>query len=42
MFSFKTEQKESDISVRMGNDITDYINFMFPEKSLKEKEKPIL
>jgi hypothetical protein len=42
MFSFKTEQDGSDISERMGNDITDYINFMFPEKSFKEKEKPIL
>jgi len=42
MFSFKTEQKGSDMSGRMGNDITDYINFMFPEKSFKEKEKPIL
>ena len=42
MFSFKTEQKGSDMSVRMGNNITDYINFMFPEKSFKEKEKPIL
>jgi hypothetical protein len=30
------------MSVRMGNDITDYINCMFPEKSFKEKEKPIL
>jgi hypothetical protein len=26
----------------MGNNITDYINFMFPDKSFKEKEKPIL
>ena len=42
MFSSKTEQKGSDMSSRMGNDITDYINFMFPEKSFKEKEKPIL
>ncbi|MGD9673197.1 MAG: hypothetical protein AB7U98_06945 [Candidatus Nitrosocosmicus sp.] len=42
MFSFKTEQKGSDMSVRMENDVTDYINFMFPEKSFKEKEKPIL
>lgn len=42
MFSFKTEQEESDISARMRNNITDYINFMFPEKNFKEKEKPIL
>ncbi len=42
MFSFKTEQKGSDMSGRMGNNITDYINFMFPEKHFKEKEKPIL
>ena len=42
MFSFKPEQKGSDMSVRMGNDLTDYINFMFPDKSFKEKEKPIL
>ncbi len=42
MFSFKTEQKGSDMSVRMGNDITDYINFIFPEIGFKEKEKPIL
>ena len=26
----------------MRNNITDYINFMFPEKSFTEKEKPIL
>lgn len=42
MSSFKTEQDVSDMSVRMGNDIADYVNFMFPEKSFKEKEKPIL
>ena len=42
MFSFKTEQDGSDMSVRMRNSITDYINFIFPEKSFKEKEKPIL
>ncbi len=42
MFSFKTEQEGSVMSVRMSNDITDYINCMFPEKSFKEKEKPIL
>jgi len=42
MFSFKKEQEWSDKSVRMENDITDYINCMFPEKSFKEKEKPIL
>jgi hypothetical protein len=42
MFSFKTEQNWSDISVRMRNNITDYINIMFPEKHFKEKEKQIL
>ncbi len=42
MFSFKTEQEGSDVSARTRNNITDYINFMFPEKSFKEKEKPIL
>ncbi|KAA2283557.1 hypothetical protein [Candidatus Nitrosocosmicus sp. SS] len=42
MFSFKTEQDGSDMSVRMRNNITDYVNFMFPEKSFKEREKPIL
>ena len=26
----------------MRNNITDYTNFMFPEKSFKEKEIPIL
>ena len=30
------------MSVRMRNNISDYINFMFPEKSFKEREKPIL
>ncbi len=42
MFSFKIEHGESDKSVNMKNGITDYMNFMFPEKSFKEKEKPIL
>jgi hypothetical protein len=42
MFSFKKEQEGSDTSVRIRNNITDYINFMFPEKHFKEREKPIL
>jgi hypothetical protein len=42
MFSFKIEQEGSDISASMRNNITDYIDFMFPDKSFKEKEKPIL
>jgi len=42
MCSFKTEQEVSGMSDRIGNNITDYINFMFPKKSFKEKEKPIL
>jgi hypothetical protein len=42
MFSFKTEQKGSDMSVRMRNNITDYVNCMFTDKGIKEKEKPIL
>lgn len=42
MFSFKTEQDESEKSGRIRNNISDYINFMFPERSFKEKDKPIL
>jgi hypothetical protein len=42
MFSFKSEQNYSDPDVKMRLDMKDYINFMFPEKSFKEKEKPIL
>ncbi|MGD9673686.1 MAG: hypothetical protein AB7U98_09435 [Candidatus Nitrosocosmicus sp.] len=42
MFSFKSEQQYSDPDVKMRKDMRDYINFMFPEKSFKEKEKPIL
>ncbi len=42
MFYFKIEQEGLDTSVRMRNNIRNYVNFMFPEKSIKEKEKPIL
>ncbi|MDF0682311.1 MAG: hypothetical protein P0116_15245 [Candidatus Nitrosocosmicus sp.] len=42
MFSFKSEQDVSDMSIRMRKDMKDYINFMFPENSFKEKEKLIL
>jgi hypothetical protein len=42
MFSYNTEPEGSDISDRMRKDMNDYINYMFPEKSFKEREKPIL
>jgi hypothetical protein len=42
MFSFKTEQDGLDKSVGIRKDITDYINFMFPEKSFRGKEILIL
>jgi hypothetical protein len=42
MFSYKSEQNSSDPVLNIGTDLKDYINFMFPEKSFKEKEKPIL
>ncbi|MGD9674005.1 MAG: hypothetical protein AB7U98_11070 [Candidatus Nitrosocosmicus sp.] len=42
MFSFKTEHDDSNLSGKIREDMKDYINFMFPEKSFKEREKPIL
>jgi hypothetical protein len=42
IFSFKVEQQYTDPDVKMRKDMKDDIDFMFPEKSFKEKEKPIL
>jgi len=42
VISYKSEQHGFDPVFKKSADMRDYINFMFPAKSFKEKEKPIL
>ena len=42
MSSYRSEQHSSDPLFKIRANMQDYVNFMIPEKSFKEKEKPIL